>query len=672
MLSRRIAIGVGLALTTAVLTAGIEPSTSLHGWLTPFGAGRAAAYEIGELSPDDFRLYRMAFKLARKGRWSQARRTASQAREPLLNKVLQWLEFAKAGGGKFEPIADFVDRNPDWPRLKALRRRAEGALDDTVPTAEVLAWFRRHAPVTAKGAVRYAEALIASGSTAEGLRRLRRTWIEGTFDGRGERAFLKRHRGLLTEADHPARLDRLLWDGHTRSARRMLRRVDEGWRALAKARMALRRSAPGVDWAVAQVPDALKDNPGLVYERLRWRRRKGKLAGALEMLEMAPDRPPRAAMWWRERATLARAALARGDVDVAYRVARRHGQTSGAALADGEWLAGWIALRFQGKHAAALAHFETVYRSVSYPISRTRGAYWAGRAAAAMGERAAATRWYRLAAAHPLAFYGQHAAARLGQKNAMALPDGPAISAFELEAFHRRELVRVARLLAEIGERKLVRAFVRHLSQIAETPAERIQIARLAQHADRTDLAVWTARRASLAGVDLIDHGYPMLLLPEGPGPDPALVHAVIRQESGFDPGAISPSGARGLMQLQPATARKVSRMLRTRYSKRRLTDDPDYNLTLGRAHLAELIEAYDGSYEMALAAYNAGPRRVKRWVKAFGDPRRGAAEAIDWIESIPLAETRNYIQRVLEGLFVYRLRFEGSNIVVTMGEEPR
>jgi soluble lytic murein transglycosylase len=436
--------------------------------------------------------------------------------------------------------------------------------------------------------------------------------------------------------------------------------------------MALRRSAPGVDWAVAQVPDQLKGNPGLVYERLRWRRRKGKVAAALEMLEMAPDRPPRAEMWWRERAYLARAALAMGDVEVAYRVVRRHGQTSGADLADGEWLAGWIALRFQGKPAAALAHFETMYQTVTYPISRTRGAYWAGRAAEAMGDSAAAARWYRLAAAHPLAFYGQHAAARLGPENGMALPDGPAISGFEFGAFYQRELVRVTRLLAEIGERKLVRIFVRHLSRIAETPAERILIARLAQYTDRTDLAVWTARRASLAGVDLIDHGYPMLPLPEGRGPDPALVLAVIRQESGFDPKAVSPTGARGLMQLQPATARKVSRMLGTRYSKRRLTSDPDYNLTLGRAHLAELIAAYDGSYVLALAAYNAGPRRVKRWIKAFGDPRRGSAQAIDWIESIPLGETRNYVQRVLEGLFVYRLRFDRSNIVVTMGEKPR
>ena len=536
MLSRRIVIGVGLAVTTAVFTAGIEPLTSLGESSTPFGAGRAAAYEIGELSPDDFRLYRKAFELAREGRWAPAQRAASQARDPLLHKVVQWLEFAKAGGGKFELIAEFVDRNPDWPRLKALRRRAEGALDGTVATAEVLAWFRRHAPVTATGAVRYAEALIASGATAEGERRLRRAWIEGTFNERGERAFLKRHRGLLTKADHLARLDRLLWDGHTRSARRMLRRVDKGWQALAKARMDLRRSAPGVDWAVAQVPDQLKDNPGLVYERLRWRRRKGKVEAALEMLEMAPDRPPRAGMWWRERAYLARTALAKGDIEVAYRVVRRHGQTTGADLADGEWLAGWIALRFQGKPAAALAHFKTVYQTVNYPISRTRGAYWAGRAAQAMGDRAAAARWYRLAAAHPLAFYGQRAAARLGPENGMTLPDGPAISGFEFGAFYQRELVRVTRLLAEIGERKLVRSFVRHLSRIAETPAERILIARLAQYTDRTDLAVWTARRASLAGVDLIDYGYPMLSLPEGQGPDPALVLAVIRQESRLRP----------------------------------------------------------------------------------------------------------------------------------------
>lgn len=673
MSSRRRGIGVGFAVTAAWLTAGIGPPADLLVSRTPFAVKPAAAYDIGELSPEDFRLYRKAFELARNGHWKQAQRTASQAQEPLLHKVLLWLEYGKAGGDGFETIADFIDRNPHWPRLETLKRRAEDALDDGVPAAVVLDWFRRHDPVSAQGAVRYAEALVASGADAEGTRRLREIWIEGTFSAGSERDFLKRHRGLLTETDHLARLDRLLWDGHTRSARRMLRRVDKGWQALAMARMALRRSAPGVDWAVAQVPDRLKDDPGLIYERLRWRLRKGKIDGALEMLMTAPDPPPHAEMWWRERAYLARMLLARGDVADAYLVAGRHGQGSGVGLAEGEWLAGWIALRFQGDHGTALNHFKTVYDSVSYPISRTRGAYWAGRAAEAMGDQAAARDWYRLAAAHPTVFYGQHAAARLGPDFGAALPDGPAISASEMEEFHARELVRVVRLLAEIGENRLVRAFVRHLSRIAETPAERILLARLAQNADRTDLAVWTARRASLAGVNLIDHGYPMLPLPAGQGPDPALVHAVIRQESGFDPRAVSPIGARGLMQLMPSTARMVSHRLRARYSKHRLTADPDYNVTLGQAHLAALIEAFDGSYVMALAAYNAGPSRVKRWVETYGDPRRGSAEAaIDWIESIPLDETRNYVQRVLEGLFVYRLRFDQANIVVTMGDRPR
>ncbi|MFQ5954523.1 MAG: lytic transglycosylase domain-containing protein [Kiloniellales bacterium] len=671
-MSRRFLIGLGMVVIVGVCGAGLDCLADPARPFTWPGVYRAAAYKIGELRPDDFRSYREAFKLARGGRWSRARRVAAKAHDPLLRKVLDWLELTESGRPRFAAIADFIDENPDWPRAVQLRRRAEAALDDTVSDATALAWFGRHEPVTTKGATRYAVALLASGATAEGERRLKRAWIEGDFNARGERAFLKRHRHRLTKEDHEARLDRLLWDGDRRAAQRMMRRVGKGWRALAKARAALRRNARGVDWVIAQVPDELKVDPGLIYERLRWRRRKGKFEAALEMLETAPQRIARPELWWNERAYLARVALAKGEASVAYRVARRHGQTDGVGFAEGEWLAGWIALRFLDDHVGALEHFKTLYESVSTPISRTRGAYWGGRAAEALGDRQAADRWYRLAAQHITTFYGQLAAARLGQDRAAELPDGPAISAREMEAFYGRELVRVVRLLAEIGEDELVRLFIRQLNAIAKTPAERILIARVAENVDRTDLALWTARRASLSGVNLIDHGYPVMSLPEGQGPDSALIHAVIRQESGFDPRAVSRTGARGLMQLLPATARKVSHRLKARYSKDRLTVDPDYNVMLGRAHLARLIEDFKGSYVLALAAYNAGPKRVGRWIKQHGNPRQDTADAVDWIELIPLTETRNYIQRVLEGLFVYRRRLGPSNVIATLEDALR
>jgi soluble lytic murein transglycosylase len=630
--------------------------------VVPFRLSRAAADEIGTLARRDLKLYRKAFAAAMTNRWSEARRYAAKARESPLRKVLDWLELAGPTANDFSEIAEFIDENPSWPRLGELQRRAEAVIGNDVSDQAVLAWFDRHQPTTATGATRLAEALIAAGAVEAGERRLRQAWIDGTFSAREERAFLRRHKRRLRAEDHVARLDRLLWDGHTRSAKRMMPRVDEGLRALAWARVALMRQAPGVDGAVARVPDELANDPGLVYERLRWRRRKGKYDAALEMLGSAPARPARPERWWTERSYLARQALVRGDISVAYRTARDHGQSNGVGFAEGEWLAGWIALRFLGESEIAAAHFQSMYEAVSYPISRARGAYWAGRAAEAMGERAAATKWYRSAATHATTYYGQLAAARLGIRTTASLPEAPPIAATEVKAFSGRELVRVVRLLAEAGERKLVRSFVRRLNAIAETPAERMLIARLAQEAKRTDLAVYTARRASLVGVDLIDHGYPMLDLPKGRGPDPALIHAVIRQESGFDPRAVSRAGAQGLMQLMPATARKLSRKLKTRYSKRKLIADPDYNVALGRAYLAALIDDFDGSHILALAAYNGGPRRVGRWIRDYGDPRDNDVDPIDWIESIPIAETRNYIQRVLEGLYVYRLRLGASD----------
>jgi soluble lytic murein transglycosylase len=667
-LLRQLLIGIGVVVALAAEPVVVVAAAGEFEWSVQLAHGRATAVAADRLARRDREHFRRAFAAARANRWSAARRHASRGHDPQLHKILYWLELAGPAAKDFSAITSFVERNPGWPRLDDLRRRAEEVINSEVSDQAVLAWFGRHEPVTAQGAIRFAEALIAAGNVGDGERRLRRAWVLGTFTARNERAFLRRHRNRLRAEDHVARLDRLLWDGHTRSATRMLRRVDKPLRALAKARMALMRREPGVDGAVARVPANLVDDPGLVYERLRWRRRKGMYETALEMLARGPEQPPRPERWWIERAYLAREALVRDDTSVAYRIASDHGQAPGASFAEAEWLAGWIALRFLGKTDVARVHFERMYEAVGYPISRARGAYWAGRAAEAAADLAAASKWYEAAATRPTTYYGQLAAAWLGTAKAPTLPEAPTIAAEQVTAFGERELVRAVRRLAEIGEDRLVRTFVRRLNAIAETPAERLMIAHLAEDTERTDLAVYTARRASLAGVSLIDPGYPTLELPKGQDPDPALVYAVIRQESGFDPAAISGAGAHGLMQLMPATARTVSRRLRTKYSKRKLIADPDYNVSLGRAYLASLIDEFDGSHILALAAYNAGPRRVRRWIRDYGNPRD--VDPIDWIESIPIAETRNYVQRVLEGLYVYRLRLGQAHNGVTLADE--
>jgi soluble lytic murein transglycosylase len=368
----------------------------------------------------------------------------------------------------------------------------------------------------------------------------------------------------------------------------------------------------------------------------------------------------------------------KGDISIAYRIAAGHGLEQGLGFAEGEWLAGWLALRSLDRPGVAYRHFEHLSQGVSSPISLARSAYWAGEAARALAAHGAqgatasaeggakggnwlakADDWYLKAAKHGTTFYGQLAARRLGHAVAIETQGetaaGPAPGAAARAAFEGREMVQAVRLLGELGQTKLHKRFLLRLKALAEDAEDFVLVAELARQQGRPDIAVRVAKEARKAGVLLFDDLFPSRRLPETKSPEPALVLAVIRQESAFYTGAISGAGARGLMQIMPATARRVARQIKIRYSRKKLLSDPEYNLRLGRAYLAGLTEKYDGSYILALAAYNAGPARANRWMRDFGDPRTPEVDPVDWIESIPFNETRNYVQRILESLVVYR-----------------
>ena len=439
-----------------------------------------------------------------------------------------------------------------------------------------------------------------------------------------------------------------------------MRYVPKDHKALTKARIRLIERRGGVDAAIAHVPDHLVEAPGLVYERLRWRRKKRFDESALELLIPVRDDLVRPSQWWTERHILARRVLQKGDAALAYQLASEHGQMSGQERAEAEWLAGWIALRFLNNHEAAFLHFKTLYENVRYPISRSRGAYWAGRAAAAAGKHVIASLWYAVAASHVTTFYGQLAAAQLSQQNQPIIPPEVPPTDEEAVSFEQNELVRVVRMLAEVEAGDESEPFFRQLARLADGRAIWTLTARLARDVGRSDLAILAAKRAERSGVVLSESGYPALPIQQGGEPDIALVHAVIRQESAFDPNAISPRGARGLMQIMPRTAQSLAQQLKISHRRSLLTTDPDHNMRLGSAYLADLLESCDSSLVLSLAAYNAGKSRVKTWLIDYGDPRENDADAIDWIESIPIGETRNYIQRVLENFSVYTQRLHG------------
>jgi soluble lytic murein transglycosylase len=602
---------------------------------------------------------RQAFDAVARNQWSEVAALAGRLSDPVAVKLITWHRIiGRDESLSFNEMAAFIDANPDWPWPNTLRQRAEGKIDEAVPPARLIDWFRRHPPQTTRGRVWLARALKATGDTRSATEVAREAWVDGSFNASNEASFLDGLGDLLTGDDHRRRLDRLLWDGAEAEAQRLLPRVDPGTRALAVARLDLRAVRPGVDAVVGRVPPHLQNDPGLVFERVRWRRKKDMNDAARAMLNSHSLDTAAPSLWWTERSILARRALADGLVADAYRTASQHGSADDGDYAEAEFLAGWIALRFLNEPQRAFQHFQQMYGRVTFPISQSRGAYWTGRAAAALGDHDAATRWYRTAAQHPTTFYGQLAALTLTPGRRPALPADPVPSAAERSAFQAHELTRAVMVLRAFGQTPRLWAFILRLAELDESPGWKALAAQLAHDSGRADLGVFVGKQAYQTGHHLIDLGYPTVAVPAGgQRVEPPLILGVIRQESAFRVDAVSPAGARGLMQLMPATAELMAKRTGLPYSQTRLVTDPSYNIALGSGYLDKMLGQFDGSYILSLAAYNAGPGRSQRWRAANGRPSDSIEAAVDWIEAIPFTETRNYVQRTLENLQVYRTK---------------
>jgi soluble lytic murein transglycosylase len=637
------------------------------------------AVSAAALSEPDLKAAKAAFAAIEKNQWQEAHQRAAAASDPLVAKIVRWIDYTRPEtGADFAAIMAFVEGEAQWPARAELRRRAEEKMPAAMSTRDVLAWFDRYPPVSTDGLIRRATALMAVGKDESAHDAVRKAWIEGDFGKAQEQDFFRRFRRLLTVDDHRARLDRLIWADREWAAQNMLWRVDADTRALAEARLALMAAKGGIDRLLDRVPAKLKNDPGLTYERLRWRRKKGRYEAAREILKDLPPDPLHPRKWWIERDILARRALEDGSITDAYRIAKEHGlkptEANAREYADAEWMAGWIALRLLGDHAVAMEHFVAMYQVVQYPISRARGAYWTARAAEAMQMPRVAKLWYATAARLPTTFYGQLALAKLAPERPLKLPPEPQPSAEEVAAFKKHELTRATEILAQVGETARLRPFLLTLAAVSDQSGWRALTADLAHVSGRPDLGVLTAKNADRDGHLLLNAGYPTVDLPpngqNGRRVEPALALAVIRQESAFWSAAISSAGARGLMQLMPATAKHLAKAFDVAYANERLTADPHYNLKLGTAYLAQMVDDFGGSYVLALAAYNAGPSRARQWTREFGNPGQSWADTVDWIESIPFGETRNYIQRVLENLQVYRGRLSKGPVPLGLEDD--
>lgn len=637
--------------------------------LFAFGLLGLGAAQAAPLRPDQVASIRAALAAAEKSDWAQAQQRAAQSGVPLAVKLIDWMEMRRMGARQsFDQIAAFVAANPNWPSQDALKRRAEEAMDGATPDPVARAWFQAREPRTPDGAAHYALVLLAAGEKAEAEKVARQAWVNFNFPPGTEQDFYNRFSTLLRTEDNAARLDRLVWDGQDQAARAMFPYVEPDQRAAADLRLRMRRGDKSAEPAVANLPPALQNSPGILFERTRLARQANNDDMARALLFAAPANAPRPDVWWNERSILARRSLTQGNVTDAYKIAANHGLSEGAAYAEAEWLAGWIALRYLNDPEAAKRHFDAMGARVATKVSRARAAYWSGRASEAAGRPDEAANAYHAASRHSVTFYGQLSAARVGQAEPNLIE--PVATPQERQAFDRNELVQVVRLLQQVGRPDMADHFIDRLDDTANTAAEQGLAVALAHEVVRPDMAVRLSRRAKRDDAVFLTYGYPTAAMPGGDGPEQALVNAMIRQESAFNPQAVSSAGARGLLQLMPATAKHVSQKLKIGYAPQKLTSDTDYNLKLGRAYMGQQVDDFAGSYILAVAAYNAGPGRVRQWLRIYGDPRDPEVDAVDWIESIPFTETRDYVQRVLEGVQVYRWRLGQARTVVSLEKD--
>lgn len=602
---------------------------------------------------------------ADRGKWDAAHGIAERARFPLLQKLVEWLDLTRpAAIPDFNRASRFIEQNPDWPSQVLLRKRAEDGITDATPPDAVVAWFAKQPrPLGAYGAGRYIDALSATGQQAQAAATARQYLADGTLIGTQFGNFVQRYGALFRPADFQLRADRLVWEGNFEDAKMVLPFLTIEDRAVVQARIALATQSNDAQQKLGALTAEQRNDLGVIFERLRWLRRQDRDAEAMTLLTVAPPVVPHPEIWGTERAILARRALARNDAKTAYDLARDHRQAEGAALADGEWMAGWIALRFLNDPKAALAHFDGMLKQVSTPVSVSRAAYWAGRAAEAEGDQAGAHDYYERASAHLGSFYGQLALAKLNPSSKLMLPPQPSTSSPEARAFANHELVRIAELLAATGHADRADSFVRRVADLAQTPNDALLAMRLAKSTQSVPAGVVVAKRLVQGGMPLLTDGYPIVDKLQPKEPEPALIHAIIRQESLFDRQAVSSSGALGMMQLMPATAKSVAGKLKLKkHTTTRLTADPQYNITLGSNYLEGLIDRFGGSYVYAVAGYNAGPNRVAGWLRNNGARPSTLEDTIDWIEEIDVSETRNYVQRVMENIGIYRARLGGGS----------
>jgi len=650
--------------------AAILPATRQHAALPPPPARKpptpAAVAATSSTSQADTDALENVIELVRKHQPADATQAEAAISDPVARKLAEWIILrSDDNGASVERYRAFLSANPSWPSQNFLRRRGEAALwDDHRDDATAWAWFENDSPLSAKGRFSLARAMIGRGDRANAERLVREAWRNDAMSEDTESTALDLFGALLTPGDQKARMDLMLYGSEHEAALRAAKRLGSGEVALAKARIAAYRKAPNTRALLDAVPGELHSDPGYIFSKIQLLRREEKFPEAAQLMLSAPKDPGRLYNldeWWVERRLLSRKMLDVGEHRNAYLIARD------AALpardiykTEQEFTAGWIALRFLNDPATAAQHFARIGVGSVNPTTLARAGYWQGRAAEAAGRSQEAHTAYAAAAEQSTSYYGQLARAKLGLPQ-IELNDVPTARGHAVE---RLEVVRAVQLLYALDEREIAIPIFGDMGENGD-PDALLGLGELASRYGDARGMLLLGKAALNRGLPFDFYAYPVMGIPPfksiGPDVEQSIVFAIARQESAFNPAVVSPAQAYGLMQVTPDAGKYVCKKYGASFDLGRLKNDPVYNAALGAAELGGLIEDYRGSYIMTFAAYNAGRGSVKKWIDRYGDPRDPKVDAVDWVEQIPFAETRNYVQRIMENLQVYRARFGGG-----------
>ena len=619
-------------------------------------------------SKKEFELAAKAINAMQKGNWPNALSLAKKTRNNDINSFIQWRHLlTNRNNASYYDYQQFIDKNPDYPRIGRIKYLSEHKLStEKVSPKKIIKKFSEEEPLSSFGEMILGESYIINGESAKGINLIKKGFEKAELSKSDLRFFRKKYKKYLNSEDYIKRAKYLAWENKYWDLKRMLRYLPKEEQLLYTARQLLMSKSYGVDNAIAKVPDRLKNDSGLNYDRLKWRRKRGRVDSSLEILLKVPNNKiylVRPEKWWKEREIIGRSLIYKKKYELAYKVVSKHSMVEGPEYAAAEWMSGWIALSFLNDPILAVEHFDNFYNNVGYPISLARGAYWLGRSYEKMGSKDLQNKWYQEASKYLTTYYGQLAFLKINPEKTFELDLEQVVDKDYKKKFENKGLVKIIYLLNELNKDKYTKHILRHLALDDIEKGSEILAAELATNISRYDFAIQIAKIASYEKRFLNNYNYPIIGTPKIINgrkiPETPFILSIIRQESEFDMKANSSAGARGLMQLMTYTAKLVAKQAKLPYSKSRLTTDPEYNINLGSHYIAGLILEYDGSYPFAIAAYNAGPKRVKYWKRLNKNPQKNQIDYVDWIELIKFKETRNYVQRVLENYNVYRFVVE-------------